>query len=357
MARALLVLLGALAMARAGPASPDVEEVALCECACTASAGAQRTVQWYEAPKEDDCSVSGCRSEFASACPSGAADITVTYYNCGCGCCFAADCPTLTYYGIFARSSSQCSPKSCSASTLGCPDPGGNNAGAEVKAYWHGVDPPSLPPPAEVVLDHNCQCTCAFTEADEPRTYTLALGARQACTPTLCSSSFSNCPDIGSHNAGGSVIATAYDCMCSCCRDTPCVSRLLPWASGSPDACTKDGCSAAHYGCPVPADKPNGVNATFTSPLPARPYANGATSRLSEVLPDCMRRTTRVQLGSDACRQHAAARARLTRPRSRHRRSRLFSRALPAPYLPAARAPQPLRSPSPSCFLCSSACW
>ncbi|KAJ1634254.1 hypothetical protein T492DRAFT_903592 [Pavlovales sp. CCMP2436] len=259
------LLLVGLALANAGPTSSAIVDSAICDCACQASAGVPLLNHPLTAGTAEECTVARCQAEVAE-CPSEEAsvdstEISATWYNCGCACCFAFTCPSMNYYGLVSASSRKCTTDDCRAMNHGCPDSGSHNQGAIVTAIWHGVDPPpSAPPTSDPALDHDCQCACAFSAAEELRKYTVRTGEGQKCTAALCSSSFRNCPDVGSHNSGGVVIATAYDCMCSCGDPV----QLLPWLAGSQAACSKQGCSAAHFSCPSPSNDPNRVNATFT---------------------------------------------------------------------------------------------
>jgi hypothetical protein len=271
-----LVFICLATLAIAGPAPPDIVSSAMCECACQASTNASRTVDYFPVSAGAECTTASCEATFPVACEvtDSEAQIEVTFYNCGCACCTENTCPALRYYGHTAPSSAACSESACAATTLGCPDTGGHNSQAQVTAYWHGEDLPTLAVD-ELALDSDCQCECAATSSAELRRYPLRHGTGQQCTPELCSSSFRNCPDQGSHNDGAIVIATPYDCMCACCETAASCStpQRLPWLSGSAAACTAQGCSDEHNSCLSPTDAPDAVSAAYTG-RPSQPSAN-----------------------------------------------------------------------------------
>jgi hypothetical protein len=184
-----LVFICLATLATAGPAPPDIESSAICECACQASAAAPRTVVHFPVSAGAECTTASCEATFPDACvvTGSEAQIDVTFYNCGCACCTEDTCPTLRYYGHTAPSSAACSESACAATTLGCPDTGGHNSQAQVTACWHGEDLPILAVD-ELALDSDCQCECAATSSASVsvrRSGTIVSTTEASCRPRL----------------------------------------------------------------------------------------------------------------------------------------------------------------------------
>jgi hypothetical protein len=125
------ILLVGLAPARAGPISSAIVDSAMCDCACQASAGVPLSNHPLVAGTAEDCTVARCRAEIAE-CRSDEAsvdssEISATWWNCGCACCFPNACPALHYYGLASASSGKCTVVECQQMNHGCPDSGAHN--------------------------------------------------------------------------------------------------------------------------------------------------------------------------------------------------------------------------------------
>ena len=89
-------------------------------------------------------------------------------------------------------------------------------------------------------LDYDCVCECCLPGQCElgTRKHTFNVGDPQLCTTNMCASNVASCPDSGSHNAGGTNIATYLDCSCACCKDSNCPTLITnAFHSGSIQKC------------------------------------------------------------------------------------------------------------------------
>ena len=170
---------------------------------------------------------------------------SATDYDCTCECCAPDKCATegTKTYTIAVGSRDKCTDEACSAQVSQCPDKGSHNSGATVTATYH---------------DCTCSCCKSGTCQNGLRQYTFDAGSPDKCTQKACASSFSQCPDEGSHNAASSdpaannmVFATYQDCMCSCCKENKCPELTYSYFdAGSKDKCTPQACASQFYSCP-----------------------------------------------------------------------------------------------------------
>ena len=104
-------------------------------------------------------------------------------------------------------------------------------------------------------LEYDCMCECCLPGTCElgTREYKFNVGDPALCTTNMCASNVQNCPDSGSHNAGGTNIATYADCSCACCKDSTCPTlNEYAFHAGGIQQCTPSACSSKFYSCPDP---------------------------------------------------------------------------------------------------------
>ena len=117
-------------------------------------------------------------------------------------------------------------------------------------------------------LDYDCLCECCLPGQCElgTRRHTFNVGDPQLCTTNMCASNLASCPDSGSHNAGGTNIATYVDCSCACCKDSNCPTLITnAFHSGGIQQCTPSACSSKFYSCPDPGAHNSALNENFAT--------------------------------------------------------------------------------------------
>lgn len=160
--------------------------------------------------------------------------------DCTCKCCREGGCDsrTYTYHTFTAGSRDRCTTADCSSRFSQCPDAGSHNDDGLVIASY---------------LDCACSC-CMEDRCPNLTTALFSAGSRERCSAEQCSSRFSQCPDVGSHNSNGEVFADFFDCTCKCCLDPArCEAEefnFRRFAAGIPAACSAEQCSSRFSQCP-----------------------------------------------------------------------------------------------------------
>eukprot|EP01052_Picozoa_sp_SAG31_P004223 SAG31_NODE_173_length_21354_cov_16.826112_16_plen_302_part_00 len=173
-----------------------------------------------------------CASRF-SGCPDTGAHnelghLQANFHTCSCACCHpdfstgaAEACTEFTYFNFYADTMAHCTPDMCSSRFSGCPDSGEHNELGFVEALWHdeiavmqAAASARWPGP----VGTSCECECCHPDfstgaAEQCFTYNYFYFDADTvahCTPAMCSSLFSGCPDAGAHNELGHLVAR-YD--------------------------------------------------------------------------------------------------------------------------------------------------
>ena len=173
------------------------------------------------------------------------------------------------------------------------------------KRHWMGrAEPPN-----------RCECECCHPPEDgsattctDTTTHSFDAETERHCSPSMCSSKFSECPDAGAHNEHGRVEATFMDCSCACClpgagdsATSPCTDMTYRGLSvGSAEACTATACAVEYAGlggvCPGHRDQQiGGVVAALYLPPPADDPAPGAAAGAEAVslqAANCLRKSS-----------------------------------------------------------------
>mmetsp|Transcript_39147 Transcript_39147/g.96969 ORF Transcript_39147/g.96969 Transcript_39147/m.96969 type:complete len:332 (-) Transcript_39147:125-1120(-) len=202
-----------------------------------------------------------------AAAQASANQSAAVQHDCTCKCCKADDCPNMKTYTLAVGSADQCDDSMCRSKFYDCPDYGSHNADAGiVMASYH---------------DCTCSCCRQGECSAGLKEFTFYAESPSTCTPAQCSSSFYGCPDPGAHNADNAgtdndalVFATYHDCMCACCKEGECPElKYNMFYSGGPAQCNERACSSKFFSCPDTGshNAKGSVVALFSGQVPSPP--------------------------------------------------------------------------------------
>ena len=195
LAFAIAIFLPARALAQT--ADQDVNTDCTCDCQQTSTSEVRRFNIAVGSPTA--CTAAQCGVTEPANCPSVSLT-TATYHDCTCHCCGQGICNTdgFTAYPFMAGSPEKCTPDACAGEFYQCPN--SPNYGASTAATTSFA--------AATYAD--CTCGCKRSSSDALVYKMFFAGSPDKCTADQCSAKYYACPDSGSHNADGEVVATYF---------------------------------------------------------------------------------------------------------------------------------------------------